>query len=72
MDEKEFTAKYSQLESVIDGCRVEDIVHLFSYILAEIAFEVAAPKTAFVSFFVETFDSAYQHQIDSTKEQKGH
>ena len=70
--EKEFTAKYSQIESVIDGCQVQDIVQLFTYVLAEIAFENAIPKRDFISYVVETFDSAYAYQIEAAKEQKGH
>ena len=70
--EKEFTKKYNDIETIIDGSQIQEIVHLFAYILAEIAFENSAPKRDFISFFVECFDSAYQHQIDSAKEQKGH
>lgn len=70
--EKEFTRKYNDIETVIDGCQIQEIVQLLAYILAEIAFENAAPKRDFISFFVECFDNAYQHQINSAKEQKGH
>ena len=72
MDEKEFDKKYEQLEDVIDGCQIQEIVHLFAYILAEIAVENNLPKRDYISFFVECFDSAYVHNLEAEKQQKGH
>lgn len=72
MDENEFTELYGNIMKLCDGHTVDDLVHTLAYILAELAFESAAPKKDFIAYLVETFDDAYAHQIESAKEQKGH
>ena len=64
--EKEFdvndaTDLYDRIQNEIDNEQVDEIMHAFSYSLAQIVADLEIPKKAFLAHFVELFDSACKY-----------